>query len=45
MFTVRTSEDSRERSLTYAKADAQIDKPFDKEELLAIIKKYLRMGK
>jgi CheY-like chemotaxis protein len=45
MFTVRTSEESRSKSLHYAKADAHIDKLFDREELLAVIKKYLRMSK
>lgn len=45
IFTVRDSDDSKIKSLQYAKADAHIDKPFDKEELLATIKKYLRMDK
>lgn len=36
-FTVRTSKDSVQRSLEYAHADAQIDKPFDKEELLMVV--------
>lgn len=45
IFTVRTSDDSRIKSLQYAKADAHIDKPFNREELLAVIKKHLRVGK
>lgn len=42
MFTVRTSEDSVEKSLEYAHADAQIDKPFKMEELLNQIKRLLK---
>ncbi len=45
IFTVRTSDDSKVKSLQYAKADVHVDKPFDSEELLAIIKKHLRVGK
>ncbi|MFQ5975455.1 MAG: PleD family two-component system response regulator [Candidatus Hydrothermarchaeales archaeon] len=41
MFTVRTSRKSREKSLTHAKADAQIDKPFDIEGLLKTIEEML----
>jgi CheY-like chemotaxis protein len=42
MFTVRTSEDSVERSLKYANADAQINKPFDKKDLLNTIEHLLK---
>ncbi|MFQ5887222.1 MAG: PleD family two-component system response regulator, partial [Candidatus Hydrothermarchaeales archaeon] len=41
MLTVRTSENSREKSLTYAKADAQIDKPFNIKVLLEMVKDLL----
>jgi CheY-like chemotaxis protein len=42
MFTVRTSQDSVKKSLEYAHADAQIDKPFDKEELLNVVSGLLK---
>jgi two-component system alkaline phosphatase synthesis response regulator PhoP len=38
MFTVRTSEDSVERSLKYAHADAHINKPFDRTRLVETIR-------
>lgn len=38
MFTVRVSHDSVVKSFEYAKADAQIDKPFQKEELLKTVR-------
>jgi CheY-like chemotaxis protein len=41
MFTVRTSDDSVERSYGYAHADAHINKPFDRKELLKIVKNLL----
>jgi CheY-like chemotaxis protein len=41
MFTVRTSEDSVERSYKYAKADAHINKPFDMAELLETVRNLL----
>jgi CheY-like chemotaxis protein len=41
MFTVRTSDDSVKKSLEYAHADAQINKPFDRKELIATVKKML----
>lgn len=37
MLTVRTSDDSREKSLTYAHADGHIGKPMGKTELVAEI--------
>jgi DNA-binding response OmpR family regulator len=37
MFTVRVSEKSVQKSMEYALADAQIDKPFETEELLKVI--------
>ncbi len=37
MFTVRVSEKSVQKSIEYALADAQIDKPFETEELLKVI--------
>jgi DNA-binding response OmpR family regulator len=42
MFTVRTSEDSVKKSMDYAHADAQIDKPFDRKELLATVERILK---
>lgn len=39
MFTVRTSDDSKKKSFEYSKADAQIDKPFTRKELLETIEK------
>ena len=41
MFTVRSSEDSVEKSLEYANADAHINKPFDRLELLEIVRDML----
>ncbi len=38
MFTVRSSEDSVERSFKYSHADAHINKPFQLKELLDTIK-------
>ena len=38
MFTVRTSENSVEKSLEYAHADAHINKPFEMKELLDTIR-------
>ncbi len=40
MFTVRTSEDSMEKSMEYG-ADAHINKPIDKKELFDTIKRLL----
>ena len=40
MFTVRTSEEDMLRSREYG-ADAHINKPFDRDELLGIIQKIL----
>jgi CheY-like chemotaxis protein len=37
MFTVRVSKKSVQKSMEYAFADAQIDKPFETEELLKVI--------
>ncbi|MFQ5976353.1 MAG: PleD family two-component system response regulator [Candidatus Hydrothermarchaeales archaeon] len=34
MFTVRTSMDSIRKSLEYSRADAQINKPFEVDELI-----------
>lgn len=42
MFTVRASLESKEKSLYYANADAQIDKPFKTEDLLKIINDFLK---
>jgi CheY-like chemotaxis protein len=42
MFTVRVSQDSVKKSIEYAHADAQINKPFDTEELLKVIEELLR---
>ncbi|MFQ5801136.1 MAG: PleD family two-component system response regulator [Candidatus Hydrothermarchaeales archaeon] len=42
MFTVRSSEDSVDKSLNYAHADAQIDKPFKLEELFKVVKGLLK---
>lgn len=44
MFTVRSSEDSVEKSLKYAHADAQINKPFDRKELVDTVKRLLGKG-
>ncbi len=38
MFTVRSSEDSVERSFKYSHADAHINKPFQMKELLDTVK-------
>jgi DNA-binding response OmpR family regulator len=37
MFTVRVSENSVQKSMEYALADAQINKPFELEDLLKVI--------
>ncbi len=42
MFTVRTSEDSKKKSFQYSRADAQIDKPFTRGELLETIERFLK---
>jgi CheY-like chemotaxis protein len=41
MFTVRTSNDSVEKSFQYANADGQIGKPFQVDELLNVVNKFL----
>ncbi len=41
MFTVRSSEDSVEKSFKYSHADAHINKPFQMKELLDTVKKLL----
>ena len=41
MFTVRTSEEDMLRSREYG-ADAHINKPFDRDELLRLVEKMLR---
>jgi CheY-like chemotaxis protein len=38
MFTVRASEDSVEKSYKYAHADAHINKPFNRSELLELVR-------
>jgi DNA-binding response OmpR family regulator len=45
MFTVRTSPESVEKSKRYALADGHINKPFDKEELVAVVEDVLRKSK
>lgn len=42
MFTVRTSDDSVEKSYKYALADAHINKPFDKTEFVATLRSLLK---
>ncbi len=42
MFTVRTSKESVEKSLNYAMADAQIDKPFNISDLVRTVKRFLK---
>jgi len=42
MFTVRTSEDSVEKSFSYAKADTHINKPFDRKSLLDAVANLLK---
>lgn len=42
MFTVRVSEKSVKKSMEYASADAQINKPFETEELLKVINDLLK---
>ncbi len=42
MFTVCTSEDAVGKSLEYARADAQINKPFRIEELLKVVGGFLK---
>jgi CheY-like chemotaxis protein len=41
MFTVRTSEEDMQKSVDYG-AEAHINKPFDKEELIKLVEKMLR---
>lgn len=41
MFTVRTSEDSIEKSYKYAHADAHINKPFDRTKLVETVRNLL----
>lgn len=41
MFTVRTSEEDIQKSVDYG-ANAHINKPFDKEELLELVENMLR---
>jgi CheY-like chemotaxis protein len=41
MFTVRTSEEDMQKSVDYG-AEAHINKPFDKDELLKLVEKMLR---
>lgn len=41
MFTVRTSEEDIQKSVDYG-AEAHINKPFDKEELLELVENMLR---
>ncbi len=41
MFTVRTSRESKVKSFVYSHADAHIDKPFDRDDLLKIVRKAL----
>ncbi|MFQ5888252.1 MAG: response regulator [Candidatus Hydrothermarchaeales archaeon] len=45
MFTIRVSKESKAKSFRYSKADAQIDKPFNKKELLETIEKVLKNSK
>jgi twitching motility two-component system response regulator PilG len=45
MFTVRTSEDSVEKSFEYAHADAQIGKPFKAEEIIETIERLVKQSK
>lgn len=42
MFTVCTSGYDKKKSFDYSKADAQIDKPFTKQELLDAIERVLK---
>ncbi|MFQ5975657.1 MAG: PleD family two-component system response regulator [Candidatus Hydrothermarchaeales archaeon] len=42
MFTVRSSEDSVKKSLEYAHADTQIDKPFKIEELFQVVNNFFK---
>ncbi len=44
MFTVRSSEDSVEKSFKYSHADAHINKPFHMEEFLNTVKGLLEKG-
>jgi CheY-like chemotaxis protein len=41
MFTVRTSDDSIEKSYAYAQADAHINKPFDRIKLVETVRSLL----
>ncbi len=42
MFTVCGEEDSVEKSLEYARADAHITKPFEMKELLNVVNGFLK---
>ena len=42
MFTVRSSADSMDKSLTYAGANAQLNKPFRISELLEVIGRFIK---
>ena len=42
MFTVRTSDEDREKGMRCG-ADAQVDKPFGKADLLGTVKKVLKV--
>ena len=42
MFTVRTSDESVEKSFEYSHADAHIDKPFDRKELLDTVENLIK---
>ncbi len=42
IFTVRTSENSIEKSQAYAQADAHIKKPFEMKKLLETVKRLLK---
>ena len=41
MFTVRSSSDSIDKSLNYAGADAQLNKPYRIEELLEVVGRFV----
>lgn len=45
MFTVCTTEADKKKSFEYSMADAQVDKPFKNEELLATIEEVLDNSK
>lgn len=42
MFTVRSSDDSVEKSFKYAHADAQINKPFEMNDLIETVESLLK---